>query len=268
VTCVAVLALGCAGGATPSSGDGEDGAPDAGAGAGCRGPEPEACYGGPAGTDGVGICGAGIRRCEDGAWTACLGEVLPGAEVCNGTDDDCDGAVDEDMPGCGDEDADAGPIDPGPPGDFEFAHDCWRPMTQFEAEEITETELHVIGVYAASEDEGTAEATVEVDRPADVVLVLSSYRAVNWTVTAVPFANVERVILNGYQAQTAAVPDGVEVENHSGLGAYIVPGAYEWPGAGLFDTQALVAAVEDSTDLALATFHGCYHGSRFTLGEE
>src|SRR5690606_10360327 len=56
------------------------------------------CYSGPDGSKGVGTCTAGLTTCnEDGsAWSACVGEVKPTAEVCdNGLDDDCNGAVDD-----------------------------------------------------------------------------------------------------------------------------------------------------------------------------
>jgi hypothetical protein len=62
------------------------------------------CYSGPAGTQGVGVCRAGVQTCARAAsgvgttWgTTCVGEVLPGAsEVCgNMRDDNCNGAVDE-----------------------------------------------------------------------------------------------------------------------------------------------------------------------------
>ncbi len=53
------------------------------------------CYSGPAGTANVGICRSGTQICDStGQWGACLGEVLPQPEVCNGLDDDCDGVVD------------------------------------------------------------------------------------------------------------------------------------------------------------------------------
>jgi hypothetical protein len=59
-----------------------------------------ACYTGPAGTVGVGICRGGEARCQVGALGPCLGQVTPAAaEVCgNLLDDNCDGATDE---GCG-----------------------------------------------------------------------------------------------------------------------------------------------------------------------
>ncbi|MEZ4474392.1 MAG: MopE-related protein [bacterium] len=57
----------------------------------------EACYAGPDGTNGVGICQQGVRICRAGAFGACEGEVLPAAaEICgNGRDDDCDGQIDD-----------------------------------------------------------------------------------------------------------------------------------------------------------------------------
>ncbi|MFO0630959.1 MAG: MopE-related protein [Polyangiales bacterium] len=36
----------------------------------------------------------GTQRCSMGLWSACMGEVYPQVEVCNGMDDDCDGVVD------------------------------------------------------------------------------------------------------------------------------------------------------------------------------
>jgi hypothetical protein len=49
---------------------------------------------------GVGVCHAGAKVCVGGAWSPCIGEVLPSPEVCgNGLDDDCDSVADEDC-GC------------------------------------------------------------------------------------------------------------------------------------------------------------------------
>ena len=40
-------------------------------------------------------CRAGSRTCRSGTWSACEKQVLPKAESCNGSDDDCDGRLDE-----------------------------------------------------------------------------------------------------------------------------------------------------------------------------
>jgi hypothetical protein len=59
------------------------------------------CYTGPAGTSGVGTCHDGSQTCNlssDGTtsnWGACVGAALPGSELCNGVDDNCNGVVDE-----------------------------------------------------------------------------------------------------------------------------------------------------------------------------
>ena len=51
------------------------------------------CYGGPAGTAGVGACKAGTQTCKGGSWPAtCAGQVLPAPETCApGVDASCDG---------------------------------------------------------------------------------------------------------------------------------------------------------------------------------
>ncbi|WP_168210823.1 CAP domain-containing protein [Persicimonas caeni] len=73
------------------------------------------CYTGPWGTEGVGVCEAGVERCIGAQWTGeCRLEELPEeAEVCdNGLDDDCNGEVDD---GCGGA-PDVGGVDAGPTG--------------------------------------------------------------------------------------------------------------------------------------------------------
>ncbi len=45
-----------------------------------------------------GRCGAGVTVCVDGG-QACEGKLPPGAEICNGEDEDCDGEVDEGLEG-------------------------------------------------------------------------------------------------------------------------------------------------------------------------
>jgi hypothetical protein len=61
----------------------------------CLNGDSRACYDGPAGTENVGACKGGSQLCVQGKWEACQGEVVPGAEVCDGKDNDCNGQVDE-----------------------------------------------------------------------------------------------------------------------------------------------------------------------------
>jgi hypothetical protein len=45
----------------------------------------------------VGICMPGMQRCVAGM-LRCVGGVMPGTEICNGKDDDCDGNIDNEAP--------------------------------------------------------------------------------------------------------------------------------------------------------------------------
>jgi streptogramin lyase len=77
---------------------------DAAAGCFCDGRTSQPCYNGPAGTNGIGVCTGGLADCScpgggilcnDGTYGACVGSVLPSAELCDGVDNDCDGQTDE-----------------------------------------------------------------------------------------------------------------------------------------------------------------------------
>ena len=64
----------------------------------------KACYNGPPGTAGIGICRPGTMTCDkNGQWLPCVGEVLPGVEAGNcgdGLDNDCNGLIDCKDPAC------------------------------------------------------------------------------------------------------------------------------------------------------------------------
>jgi len=71
----------------------------------------QSCYTGPAGTAGTAACKAGSQLCSNGAWGACMGQVLPAlapsappddAHPCNGTNYWCDpaGVLGSHCPAC------------------------------------------------------------------------------------------------------------------------------------------------------------------------
>ena len=64
--------------------------------------------GGIAGGCNGGACGSSVGECRPGTWLCqgasgyiCNGATLPVAETCNGKDDDCNGAIDDNVPGTG-----------------------------------------------------------------------------------------------------------------------------------------------------------------------
>jgi hypothetical protein len=68
------------GGAAGSAGSGE-----------CKDGDMEACYDGPPGTEGIGLCKAGNRTCQSGNWGPCDGQTEPTFEQCDTpADESCD----------------------------------------------------------------------------------------------------------------------------------------------------------------------------------
>ncbi len=228
--------------------------------------------------------------------------VFPGAtEVCNGRDDDCDYVVDEDvaeMPTWyADRDSD-GHGDPSdsttactaPTGYVSSADDCndadsahWDDCGSTGTGSCTGTlytwadpapsqpELHIVSVYEANGGHGgpAGTITVDIDRPGNVVLVLSSYEPVDWTVVEQPGTTIDEVIFNGYYTQTlVGGASGATVTDYTlaGSGRYITACGYAWPSStGGCDTPGLVTGVETLTGLDLAGFAGCYHSTGFVV---
>ena len=57
------------------------------------------CYDGPTKTNNIGECKPGQQICsKEGAWSLCLGQILPTQELCNGKDNDCNGMTDDTYP--------------------------------------------------------------------------------------------------------------------------------------------------------------------------
>ena len=68
-------------------------------GTSCSPGQKVACFTGPSFSRKKGRCKDGIKTCSSSrTWGSCVGQVLPGNELCNGVDDDCDGYTDESFP--------------------------------------------------------------------------------------------------------------------------------------------------------------------------
>ncbi|TNE47646.1 MAG: hypothetical protein EP343_19000 [Deltaproteobacteria bacterium] len=63
----------------------------------CEPGESKECYEGPASTQNVGNCRAGLKICihNGSSWSSCMGGTVPQKESCDQQDNDCDGNVDE-----------------------------------------------------------------------------------------------------------------------------------------------------------------------------
>lgn len=62
----------------------------------CRAGETKECYNAKPETKNKGLCKAGKVTCSPkGKWGACVDEILPKTEECDGQDNDCDGQIDE-----------------------------------------------------------------------------------------------------------------------------------------------------------------------------
>lgn len=68
----------------------------------CQNGQTRPCYNGPANTQGVGICKAGVEVCANNQWSGtCQGAVVPSAEQCDDKlDNNCNGQVDENCGVC------------------------------------------------------------------------------------------------------------------------------------------------------------------------
>jgi hypothetical protein len=127
-------------------------------------------------------------------------------------------------------------------------------------------ELHIVGQYQPDAD-GSVEVTVSRSG-IPVILSLTSYEPTVWNVVAAPDTVIERVILDGYNAQSVVgLPPGTPVLDRSGPGRGVAC-AYEWPrDRGGCDTERLVESLRRETGLEPSSFAGCYEGSRYTIRE-
>jgi hypothetical protein len=91
----------------------------------CTPGDVQPCFLGPPGRRNVGACSDGTQRCEGsgsvGSWGPCSGGIWPTDEACDALDNDCNGCVDDGLPGC------VPPILCPGPGDLPYA----EPFTDY-----------------------------------------------------------------------------------------------------------------------------------------
>lgn len=239
---------------------------------------------------------ANSSDCDDGN-----AAISPGAtEICNDLDDDCNGEIDDGVEVSDwyrDSDTD-GRGDPRetvsactqPSGYVDNSDDCddtdatnWDDCAttaggtcsgtvyQWADSSPGQPELQIVSVYEADGGHGgpPGNITVDIDRPGNVVLVLSSYEPVDWTVNEQPGTVIDEVILNGYHDQRlvgGASGASVSTYTYDGTGTYLAACGYAWPSSsGGCDTPGLVSRAESLTGLNLSAFVGCYHGTGFRV---
>jgi RNA polymerase sigma factor (sigma-70 family) len=142
-----------------------------------------------------------------------------------------------------------------------------------------DAEMHVIGVYGAKTGFGAAGGRVEVAvRPTSmpVVLVLTSYYAVDWHIKLADGARIKKVIVSGYNAQEiSGLPADVPMVNRSYFPADGSRRKQGWFYAHEWNTppwREMVRRLNEMTGLPVASFQGKYQGDSFlvdgTLGRD
>ena len=128
-------------------------------------------------------------------------------------------------------------------------------------------ELEIFGVYE-SDAAPANNITVDIDRPVEMTVVVSSYSAVNFTIVVHAGAIVDRIVVNGYDGHTVNVTDEfgaplvVPIDNHS-------PYSNGWFGRTPYavgaEANALMSDLQSYTGIAPTGFYGCYHATAFRL---
>lgn len=129
-------------------------------GCACSAIQAEDCFEADLKFKSVGLCVGGKRQCVGGKYSACLGQVLPQGELCDGFDQDCDGQTDEGL-----ECNDCGPrcftqkVGPDTPTEFELDPNSDRGLQLDPAGNLTLKEggeqIELSFLWVANSDEGT-----------------------------------------------------------------------------------------------------------------
>jgi len=137
-------------------------------------------------------------------------------------------------------------------------------LARYEEPYPTSPQLFFLGVY---EPDASGVITVDIDRPGDVFLALTSYDSVSWDLVIAPGTNVLGIILSGYDAVTATgVPAGTPVDNRSPYTSGWLGTAYSMRSQYYSaSTLAAISGAEVLTGASLAGYAGCYQSTAFAI---
>jgi PEP-CTERM motif len=171
--------------------------------------------------------------------------------------------------------SDARAVAPGP--DSVDSWDSSDGPTYYFAPQGGSIDVHILGVYQGGNPAIQTVQPIQVNIlppiggtmvPLD--LVLSSYLSVNWQLNILPGANINEIVLNGFDQQSVTGAGAVTVVNKSPFlnnwfGAY----GYQWPSAtGGSNTPLLVQNVQSFFGTSISQFAGVYAGNEFTVRGE
>ncbi len=132
--------------------------------------------------------------------------------------------------------------------------------------------MHVIGVYEAIDRPGNVTKRVYVNvRPTSksVVLVLTSYTAVDWHVSLAQGARIKKVIMAGYfEQEIRGLPAGTPVETRLYFpndGSRRKEGWFYGHQWNTLEWREMVRRLNEMTGLAVTSFQGANQGDSFIV---
>jgi hypothetical protein len=130
-------------------------------------------------------------------------------------------------------------------------------------ESSDEPMLSVISLYEPSScpHHARCPVTLHISRTyRPVVLVLSSYEAVEWVIDRAEGARIERILVGGYYESTVSgagdVPTDLDSISYFG---------YCWPRCSDHDTENEIRGIEGMLGIPLGSFFGAYRAGELTL---
>ncbi len=146
------------------------------------------------------------------------------------------------------------PIDGGvEPDPLEVAVDCMVTASYYQPG--ISPEIHTVVLYEATD----GRATVVIDRPGPVALVLNAYEPVQWTVEVGAETMLVVVYYGSYEPGSSVTIDrDVEME----MIDYFGEGAFMYPSEA---AEGYMRAVVRDIGIPVTSYIGCYEGGRFEI---